>query len=205
MPVPIRTDSRGATIRSLKRSLTISALAIGLSAGSYGVYCAVIIYEGNFHAVEKGVLYRSAQLTEPEFERVGREYGIKSVLNLRGAHPGDGWYEGEMAAARHLGIEHFDYPISATRFVSQQQMEQILDIARRAPKPLLIHCQSGADRSGLVAAAYEYAIAGASAATADDQLSLYFGHFPYLASRSKAMDDSFWAFVRGSSRAGGQN
>jgi protein tyrosine/serine phosphatase len=205
MAVPIRTDSRGDTIRSLKRSLTIGALVIGLAAGSYGVYCGVIIYEGNFHSVEKGVLYRSAQLTEPEFERVGREYGIKSVLNLRGAHPGDGWYEGEMAAARHLGIEHFDYPISATRFVSQQQMEQILDIVRRAPKPLLIHCQSGADRSGLVAAAYEYAIAGASAVTADDQLSLYVGHFPYLASRSKAMDDSFWAFVRGSSRAGGQN
>jgi len=190
-------------IRSLKRSLTIGALGIGVTAGSYAVYCGVIIYEGNVHAVESGVLYRSGQLTEPEFERVGREYGIRSILNLRGAHPGDAWYDEEMAATRRLGMEHFDYPISASRFVPGRQMEEILDVVRRAPKPLLIHCQAGADRSGLVAAAYDYAIAGEDAATADRQLSLYFGHFPYLTSRSRAMDDSFWAFVRGSSRAGG--
>jgi protein tyrosine phosphatase (PTP) superfamily phosphohydrolase (DUF442 family) len=188
-------------IRSLKRSLRVAVVGIGLTAGSYAVYCGVIIYEGNIHAVEQGVLYRSAQLTEPEFVRVAGEYGIKSVLNLRGAHPGDAWYEGEMAAARRLGFEHFDYPISATRVVSERQMEEILDIVRRAPKPLLIHCQAGADRTGLVAAAYEYAIAGESAAAADHQLSLYFGHFPYLTSPTGAMDDSFWAFVRGSSRA----
>jgi len=191
-------------MRSLMRLLKIGTLVIGLTAGSYGAYCGVIIYEGNFHPVEKGVLYRSAQLTEPEFERVGREYGIKSVLNLRGAHPGDLWYEGELVAVRRLGIEHFDYPMSASRFVPQPQMDQILDIVRRAPKPLLIHCQAGADRSGLVAAAYEYAIAGTSAATAHDQLSLYFGHFPFLTSRSGAMDDSFWAFVRGSAQAAGR-
>ena len=38
-------------------------------------------------------------------------------------------------------------------------------------------------------------LAGASADQADRELSLVYGHFPYLASRSKAMDDSFWAFV----------
>jgi protein tyrosine phosphatase (PTP) superfamily phosphohydrolase (DUF442 family) len=199
------TNDRRTTIwGTLRRSLTIGGLLIVLTGGSYGAYCAIIISKGNFHAVQPGVLYRSAQLTEPEFERVGREYGIRSVLNLRGAHPGDTWYDGEMAAVRSLGIEHFDYPISATRAVSQGQMEQILDILRRAPKPMLIHCQSGADRSGLVAAAYDYAIAGESAATADHQLSLYFGHFPYLTSGSRAMDESFWAFVRESSPTGGQ-
>jgi hypothetical protein len=34
-----------------------------------------------------------------------------------------------------------------------------------------------------------------SADQADRELSLVYGHFPYLTSRSKAMDDSFWAFV----------
>jgi protein tyrosine phosphatase (PTP) superfamily phosphohydrolase (DUF442 family) len=185
-----------APLRWVKRSLQIGVLGIVVTGGSYGAYCGVIIHTGNFHAVQQGVLYRSAQLNEAQFERLGRTYGIRSVLNLRGAHPGDTWYNGELATARTLGIEHFDYPLSAERVVSEVQIEQILEIVRRAPKPLLIHCQSGADRTGLVAAAYEYAVAGETAATADDQLSLYYGHFPYLASPSKAMDESFWGFVR---------
>ena len=80
---------------------------------------------------------------------------------------------------------------------------QILAIVHDAPKPLLIHCKSGADRAGLVSALYQYALAGAPAAEADRQLSLAYGHFPYLTSRSGAMDDSFWAFVYEGARPGG--
>src|SRR5947209_4291769 len=80
----------------------------------------------------------------------------------------------------------------------------ILDIVRGAPKPLLIHCKSGADRTGLVAALYRYAEGGASAAEADRELSLAYGHFPYLTSRSGAMDDSFWAYVRANPGGGGR-
>jgi protein tyrosine/serine phosphatase len=84
---------------------------------------------------------------------------------------------------------------SNTIIVTAPQIARILDIVRRAPKPLLIHCMSGADRAGLVAALYDYAIAGESADKADGQLSLAYGHFPYLTSRTGAMDASFWAFV----------
>lgn len=183
-------------LRRAVRAAAAAVLAMCATAGSYAAYSGAMIYEGNFHAVEAGVLYRSAQLDKAGFEAFGRQYGIKSVLNLRGAHPGEGWYDGEVAATRDLGIAHFDYPISAKRVVTAEQAVQLLDIVKRAPKPLLIHCKSGADRSGLVAALYEYAIAGTSAAGADRQLSLAYGHFPYLTSRSGAMDASFWAFVR---------
>lgn len=179
----------------LVRSLAAVALSLGLGAAAFGAYCGIIIYAGNFRAVEDGVLYRSAQLGRTDLESFARQYGIKSVLNLRGAHAGQGWYDAEMAAVHELGLAHYDYPISAKRFVTPAQISQILDIVRAAPKPLLIHCKSGADRSGLVAALYRYAIAGASPADADRQLSLAYGHFPYLTSRSGAMDDSFWAFV----------
>ena len=179
----------------LTRPLAAVALSLGLIAGGFGAYCGVIIYEGNFHAVEDGVLYRSAQLGKDDLESFARQYGIKSVLNLRGAHSGEGWYDAEMAAVHELGLTHYDYPISAKRFVTRPQIAELLAIVRAAPKPLLIHCKSGADRSGLVAALYRYAIAGASPAEADRQLSLAYGHFPYLMSRSVAMDDSFWAFV----------
>ncbi|HTV88939.1 MAG TPA: dual specificity protein phosphatase family protein [Stellaceae bacterium] len=192
--------SRRPKAARLGRWLWNPLAAIGLAvlgiAGAYGTYCGIIIYDGNFHAVQPGVLYRSAQMSRGELEMFARRYGIKAVLNLRGAHAGEAWYDGEIAAVRDLGIAHYDYPISAKRVVTRPQIEQILAIVRRAPKPLLIHCRSGADRSGLVAALYDYAIRGESTAEADRQLSLAYGHFPYLASRSGAMDDSFWAFVR---------
>ncbi len=82
------------------------------------------------------------------------------------------------------------------RFVSNREIAELLDIVRRAPKPLLVHCISGADRTGLVAALYRFAITGASAAVADRELSLIYGHFRYLTSRSVAMGDSFRAFIR---------
>jgi len=183
------------------RSLKIAGISLTLVAAGIGGYWGILQYEGNLHAVSAGVLYRSAQLSKSETRWAVREYAIKSVLNLRGAHAGQHWYDEEIAAAGELGLAHFDYPISAKRFVTSQQIEEILDIVRKAPKPLLIHCQAGADRSGLVAALYRYSETGASAADADRELSLIYGHFPYLMSRSGAMDDSFWAFVHSSARA----
>lgn len=194
-------DERPAPTRSkavawLRRSLQIAAVSLGLTAVSIGAYSGVVIYQGNFHVVSAGVLYRSAQVDKADLEWAVREHGIKSVLNLRGTNPGAPWYDEEVATARKLGLAHFDYGISAHRVVTGQQIAEILDIVRQAPKPLLVHCKSGADRTGLVAALYRYALGSASAEEADQELSLRYGHFPYLMSRSVAMGDSFWAFVR---------
>jgi protein tyrosine/serine phosphatase len=188
-------------IARLIRCLKIAGVSVGLIAASIGSYWGILQYEGNLHAVSEGVLYRSAQLSKTETRWAVREYAIKSVLNLRGAHAGQSWYDDEIEAAGELGLAHFDYPLSSKRLVTSQQIEEVLDIVRKAPKPLLIHCKSGADRTGLVAALYRFAETGASAAQADRELSLVYGHFPYLTSRSVAMDDSFWAFVHGTARA----
>ena len=196
--------ARARPIIWLMRSLKVTAVSVGLSAASLGAYCGIIIYQGNFHAVEAGVLYRSAQPDREDLIAAARQHGIKSVLNLRGSNPGSPWYEEEIAASRELGLAHYNYPISAHRLVSRQQIAEILDIVRQAPKPLLIHCMSGSDRAGLVAALYRFALAGATPEDADRQLSLSYGHFPYLTSRSGAMDDSFWAYVREAPRSPAQ-
>ena len=192
---------RSRPIARLIRSLKIAGVSVALMAAAIGGYWGILQYEGNLHTVSEGVLYRSAQLSKSETRWAVRQYAIKSVLNLRGAHVGQSWYDDEIAAAGELGLAHFDYPLSAKRFVTGQQIEEILAIVRKAPKPLLIHCKSGADRAGLVAALYRFSETGASAAEADRELTLIYGHFPYLTSRSGAMDESFWAFVHGSTRA----
>ena len=191
-----------ALIRTLKAGL----IAVGLSAGSIGTYWGLVQYQGNFHTVQEGALYRSAQLSENELQMAIRHHGIRAILNLRGAHPGQSWCDDEIAVSKALGVTHYDYALSAYRVVTDNQIIELLGIIRRAPKPLLVHCKSGADRTGLVSALYRFAIEGKSTEEADAQLTVVYGHFPYLASRTKAMDDSFWAFVHSAkARTGDEN
>jgi protein tyrosine/serine phosphatase len=179
----------------LRRTLQVLLVAVAVPIASFGGYCGALIYSGNLHAVTDGVLYRSAQLSKEQFAASIRQYHVKSVLNLRGAHPHEAWWEDEVAATQENGAAHYDIALSSKRFVGEEQAERVLALIRDAPKPLLIHCRSGADRTGLVAALYRYAVEHADPAEADKQLSIAYGHFPYLTSKSGAMDQSFWAFV----------
>ena len=192
MPTP-RNDKLPWRARRAVRVILWAAL--GLPAG-LGLYLAGLQLTGNVHTVEPGALYRSAQLGESALTDVIDDYHIKSVINLRGADPRAAWYRSEIAVSQARGVVHYDLPMSANSLVDPSTMARISALLRSAPKPVLIHCQSGADRSGLVAAIYEYAIAARSPAEAAAQLSLRYGHVPYLWSRTGAMDKSFEIFVR---------
>jgi protein tyrosine phosphatase (PTP) superfamily phosphohydrolase (DUF442 family) len=152
--------------------------------------------QGNFYAVSEGVVYRSSQLENAALEHRIRQYKIKSILNLRGEHKESHWYQEEVRIARAFGVRHYDYAIPGTREVSDSDIDQILAIVRDAPKPLLIHCKEGADRTGLIAALYLNQIEKVAALKADEQLSILYGHFPYFWSRTSAMDRTFWRYVK---------
>ncbi|HUX34731.1 MAG TPA: tyrosine-protein phosphatase [Gemmatimonadaceae bacterium] len=179
-----------------RRTIKRAGLAVLVPVLALGSYLGALQLNGNIHAVQAGQLYRSAQLDSSQFVRVIGEDGIKSILNLRGApQHAARWYDTEVRVASRLGVAHYDYGISAERPVTPEQIAAILEILRTAPRPILVHCQGGADRSGLVSALYDAAIAGERPDRAARQLSLRYGHFPYLGSKTIAMDRSFWAYV----------
>lgn len=171
-------------------------MAIGVPAASIGAYSGTVILSGNFHTVEEGQVYRSAQLGKADVESVISEHGIRSILNLRGPNVDQAWYRDEIAVAHELGIVHYDVGLSARRPVPLDLMQRLVEIVHQAPKPLLIHCRSGADRTGLVSALYRYAVEGKSAEEAEAELSLRYGHFPWLISKTNAMDQSFQIYQR---------
>ena len=142
---------------------------------------------GNFHEVEKGVVYRSALLGAEKLEQAVARLGVKSVLNLCGEQPGVEWYEGEVEVSRRRGIKFVSMGLSANTALDAAQLAKLTDVLRDAPKPLLIHCRAGSDRTGLASAIY-VATHGGSYHDAQNQLSLYYGHFPYFGSKSVAMD-----------------
>jgi protein tyrosine phosphatase (PTP) superfamily phosphohydrolase (DUF442 family) len=125
-----------------------------------------------------------------------KEHGIKSIINLRGGTDANDWHRAETATARQLGVQHFDFNQSANREFTESEMEQILTTIDAAPKPVLIHCKSGSDRTGLVGALYLYSLEGKSVEIARHQLTALYGHVPHLFWRDTfAMDISFQKFI----------
>lgn len=171
---------------------------IAITLAGAGGYYVLVEAGGNFHIVGSADLYRSRQLSGPELERAIAAHRIRSVLNLRGRHPGTDWYDNEIAVSAARNVAHYDYALSAGRRVTRAQLEEILQVIRDAPKPILIHCEGGADRTGLVSAAYLFS-RGARADDARRELSLRYGHFPHLGSATRAMDESFAAYVHDAS------
>ncbi|MDO5604604.1 MAG: tyrosine-protein phosphatase [Paracoccus sp. (in: a-proteobacteria)] len=171
--------------RWLKRTAILVAAAVVVAMGWFGWLHA----SGNFHEISPGSAYRAAQMDGQALVRWQREHGIATVLNLRGANPGSDWYETERAVTDRLGITHIDFRMSAARELDSPEALRLIEIMRDAPKPLLIHCMGGADRTGLAAALYVAGIDGGSEAQAEWHLSPAFGHvgIPWL-SRAWAMD-----------------
>src|SRR3954464_13475246 len=68
---------------------------------------------GNFATVRTGRVYRSGQLRAADLGRLVREHRIKTVLNLRGAHPELAWYRAERSAALAAGATQVDMAMSS--------------------------------------------------------------------------------------------
>lgn len=157
-----------------------------------GAYVLYEVAQSNFHTVVPGQVYRSSRMNPGTLARMIQTRHIQSVLSLIGPS------QLESNAVRQSGAVYFDISISDRHEVTERQMNEIISVLRTAPKPLLIHCKSGADRAGLAASLYHYAIEGRSASQADKELSLFDGHMPpWLGFGSRAMDESFWRYVAG--------
>ncbi|MBE0704670.1 MAG: tyrosine-protein phosphatase [Alphaproteobacteria bacterium] len=173
------------------RGLTYTTNALLVCAGLAGGWAIGLQLVGNVHVVEPGVLYRSAQLNGQKLADVMDAYGIKSVINLRGANSGSWWYDNEVAVTTAHGASHADVRMSALQDPADATIAKLMETMRTAPRPILIHCQSGSDRTGLAAALFERFVERRPADIAAHQISFRYGHFPWLGSRSIAMDRTY--------------
>lgn len=146
-----------------------------LSSASYFLYMKE---QGNFHTITYGEAYRSAQLDTDEFEYYIKKYNIKSIVNLRGKNVAAPWYEEEIRVSSKHGIKHFDISLSASLEPTEEDISELIEIFKAAPRPVLIHCLAGADRSGLAAAIWKIEVDKESRSEAEKQLSFLYGHLP---------------------------
>lgn len=100
--------------------------------------------------------------------------GAASVLSLRGAN-GD-VSKMEAAACKALDIPFQTVSLRALALPAQSQLIALFDAIRNMPKPMVIHCKSGSDRTGLASVIYLHAFKDVPLAEARGQLSLRFIH-----------------------------
>ena len=146
---------------------------------------------GNFHEVIPGEYYRAGQLSDGDISKYKTKYGIKSILNLRGENLDEEWYQKEVAEAKAAGVEHLDFRMSAKRELTKEQAIELIEVMKNAPKPMLVHCRAGSDRTGLASAVYVAGIKKLDEEFAESQLSVWYGHFYLVINNVSAMDDTF--------------
>jgi protein tyrosine phosphatase len=106
----------------------------------------------NFHTLIPKKVYRSAQLSPSQLNTTIHKYGIHSLLNLRGINNADAWYRHEIKVTAEDHTHFYNVRLASLYLPTQTQLRMLEHIILTAPKPLLIHCASGADRTGLAAA-----------------------------------------------------
>jgi protein tyrosine/serine phosphatase len=176
------------SLRPVGRGVILAVSSLAIVVGGFYGYMRLTT---NFHPVIAGEVYRSSQPSPSTIAEFHKEYGIRTIINLRGDNSGRGWYDQEVAQAKELDINHIDFRMSSSRELTQQQAARLVEIMRDAPKPLLIHCQAGADRTGLASALYLAAVAKSSEAAAESQMSIVYGHLPLSFTHAYAMDRTF--------------
>jgi protein tyrosine/serine phosphatase len=143
----------------------------------------------NFHPITEGEAYRSAQLDREEFEYYIKRYNIRSIINLRGENPQAPWYQEELGISAERHIKHYDVALSSSHEPTEEDVRKLIEIFRTAPRPVLIHCLAGADRSGLAAAMWKVVIDKEPKSEAERQLSILYWHLPV--GKACAMDRFF--------------
>jgi len=132
-------------------SLVLRGCGLGLAAALLYQFTYVMIGT-NFRAVEDGTLYRAAQLSPAQLEKVIRQYGIRTVINLRGVCEPAPWYLNQSRVLASCQVSQEDLGCSASRLPSSFMIRELVEVLDRSPRPIMVHCHRGIDRTGMVVA-----------------------------------------------------
>lgn len=153
----------------------------------HGIFRLVYL---NSHRVGDRV-WRAAQPAPHDLGRFARK-GVRTVMCIRAGVDLPG-LELEREACERLGLDLIEVKLRGRAAPSREAIEELIALFRRIEYPVLIHCKSGADRTGLVAAIYKLVIEQRPLAEAMGELSPWYGHL--RGSRAGILDAFFDAYA----------
>ena len=152
----------------------------------------------NFDKVDStGMCYRSGHPGMKVLTKF-KKLGGNTVVNLRG-----GWDLPHNSLERErcdfLDLNFANIPISATEPPKKESLLELIALFREGNRPFLLHCKSGADRTGLVAGVFCMSMRGASAQDAKRNLNIKYLHFGF---GKKGILRAFFDFYIASNKRG---
>ncbi len=164
---PLSMRSRGGSVAALSITLVATLLFVSVGCSSSRDprperWAAPVssINLLNWYKLNADV-YRSEQPSRAGFQEI-RDLGIKTILNLRDKHTDAPLLEG-------FGFDLIEVPMTAGNF-TEGDIVKALKAIHEARKPVLVHCQRGADRTGVVIAMYRLVFEGWTKEDAIDEL-----------------------------------
>jgi protein tyrosine phosphatase (PTP) superfamily phosphohydrolase (DUF442 family) len=161
---------RAVTLRlQIRRWVVRPCLVLVLAAAGFVAWNLVT---GNFQTVRPGHVFRSGQMRSIDLANKVHSHAIRTVLNLRGAHPEEAWYRAERSAVLAAGATQIDMALASSEWMSRDQLRMLVRVLDTCEYPVLIHCWRGAERTGLVSALTELLRPGGTLNDARGQFAL---------------------------------
>ncbi len=171
----------------------------------------------NFHQVNQGIYRGSRPQTGPAFKSL-KDLGIKTVVDLQGGDTkngmGIGWVAGRLEAGEspqwisyertvvqdNLQLKFINVPLNSLSKITKTEGKQIGQLLRLIAdpnnQPVYIHCEHGADRTGLIVALYRVYFDHMTRQEAHDEM-IQNGHNLVHQIVTSNMDEFFWAATEG--------
>ena len=131
----------------------------------------------NFHWIVPGEAARAMQAWAGGLGPFLKRRQIRAIINLRGRNDDLGWWKKETAIAKAGGITHLDAMLDSRKLPTRAMLERLVESFDSAPKPFMLKCSGGQDRTSLASALYLIHRDGWDALPA---ARAQFARFPYL-------------------------
>jgi hypothetical protein len=136
---------------------------------------ADILY--NFHWVVPGDAARAAQAWAGGLGPFLRKRGIRAIINLRGRNDDLSWWRNETRIAAANNIAHLDAMLDSRKLATRAMLVRLIEAFDTAPRPFMLKCSGGQDRTSLAAAIYLIHRGGWQAMA---EAKAQFARWPYL-------------------------
>jgi protein tyrosine phosphatase (PTP) superfamily phosphohydrolase (DUF442 family) len=178
------------SFRSLRFAALAAALAVLVCASSLPSWADTDKQQDlpNFGRVSDS-LFRGAQPTMAGINAL-RGMGVSVVVNFRNERDE---ITAEQQQVESAGMKYVSIPWSGIDTPSNRQVAQFLDLVRGNPDAkIFVHCKAGADRTGVMVAAYRIAVEHAPVDEAVAEMHQYHYHaffLPQLGRYVKSLPD----------------